>query len=531
MERVDPADGKPAKHPSVPVRALFAMLLTALLLGGAVPYMSGSGRSYLSYLVLADRQDAQGTAQAAEQARSAGGRVVQEYPQIGGVLAYGSGGFGDRLRGRPGVVAVGATRTSAVPGPPGPLTGVGDFRRSGGTLGAAGRGRAPVDGGGGPQPAAGGGSGEAGDESEATMPDPAESADWNLAMIGAVDGPRGDTALLRTPAPDRAPNRPLPSVQQLRRVIVAVLDSGVDDTHPDLRGAVDPQASASCADGRPDPRYGAWRPDPGVTESGHGTHVAGIVGAAQDGKGVTGVAPGVRIAAVRLLGPLGQYYAENIVCGLLWAADHGVKAINDSYFADPWKYNCPEDPDQSALIMAVGRAVAYAQRQGAVVVASAGNDGQDLGAARADQRSPNDRVSGPAQDRHLGTECIRLPGELPGVLTVGAVDRSGMPTAYSNYGRGRISLTAPGGDPDGGVLGAIVSDWPGGQYAALAGTSMAAAHVTGAVAVVAAEHVDWGPGQTVALLLQAAAANCPLGKGRCTERDYYGAGVLALPGK
>ncbi|MFB7668932.1 S8 family serine peptidase [Kitasatospora sp. NPDC056138] len=589
MGRVGPADGGPAKRPSGPVRALLAMLLTALLLGGAVPYVSGPGRSYLSYLVLADGQDAQGTTRAAGLARAAGGQVVQEYPQIGAVLVYAAAGFGERLRGRPGVAAVGATRTEAVPSPPGALAGIGDFRRGSDALRAAGAGRSAIRHPGGaqdcatralrtcprsgpparapggcdlhrragcgtaaapsvwaadpsvraaapgdvrpPSAEASGGWAETSSgwgEAEATTPDPGESADWNLAMIGAVEAPER-IALLRSPAADHGSNRPLPSVQQLRRVLVAVLDSGVDDTHPDLRSAVDPTASASCADGRPDPRYGAWRPDEGVTESGHGTHVAGIVGAARDGRGVTGVAPGVRIAAVRLLGPLGQYYAENIVCGVLWAADHGAKAINDSYFADPWKYNCPEDPDQAALIMAVGRAVGYAQRQGAVVVASAGNDGQDLAAARTDQRSPNDRTSGPAQDRHLGTECIRLPGELPGVLAVGAVDRSGMPTAYSNYGRDRISLTAPGGDPDGGVIGAIVSDWPGGQYAALAGTSMAAAHVTGAVAVVAAEHPDWSPDRTVALLAQAAAANCPVGQGRCAERDFYGAGVLALP--
>ncbi|KJK58267.1 S8 family serine peptidase [Saccharothrix sp. ST-888] len=577
MERVGPAGGRPAKRPSGPVRALLAMLLTALLLGGAVPYVSGSGRSYLSYLVLAEGQDAQGATRVAGLASAAGGQVVQEYPQIGAVLVYAADGFGERLRGRPGVAAVGATRTEAVPSPPGALAGIGDFRRGSDALRAAGAGRpagrrpggaqdcatgaletcplsarpARVPGGCDPHPRAGCGSAAAPsvrsaaasgglrppsaetssgwDEAEATTPDPREAADWNLAMIGAVEAPERTAALLRRPAADHGSNRPLPSVQQLRRVLVAVLDSGVDDTHPDLRSAVDPTASASCADGRPDPRSGAWRPDEGVTESGHGTHVAGIVGAARDGKGVTGVAPGVRIAAVRLLGPLGQYYAENIVCGVLWAADHGAKAINDSYFADPWKYNCPEDPDQAALITAVGRAVGYAQRQGAVVVASAGNDGQDLAAARTDQRSPNDRTSGPAQDRHLGTECIRLPGELPGVVAVGAVDRSGMPTAYSNYGRDRIALTAPGGDPDGGALRAIVSDWPGGQYAALAGTSMAAAHVTGAVAVVAAEHPDWSPDRTVALLAQAAAANCPIGQGRCTERDFYGAGVLALP--
>ncbi|GAA2147874.1 hypothetical protein GCM10009760_39240 [Kitasatospora kazusensis] len=517
MERVRLADVSPAwrgrpgrRHPvrrrNGAVRTVLTMLLVALLLGGAVPYVSGPGRSYLSYLVLADAQDAQGSAQAAGRVRAAGGLVVQEYPQIGAVLAYATGGFAGRLRGLPGIAAVGATRTAAVAAPPGPLSGAGDFRP--GTRAAA----------------LGGESARWGGDDEAAVPDPDEGGSWNLAMIGATGRPAGSTVLLRSPAADRA----APSTRALHRVLVAVLDSGVDDTHPDLRSAVDPYASASCADGRPDARFGVWRPDQGVTESGHGTHVAGIIGASRDGKGVTGVAPGVRIAAVRLLGPLGQYYPENIVCGLLWAADHGAKAVNDSYFADPWKYNCPEDRDQAALIQAVGRAVGYARRQGAVVIASAGNDSQDLTGTRTDRRSPNDRLSGPPQTRQLGTECIRLPGELPGVLTVGAVDRSGLPAGYSNYGRGRISIAAPGGDPDGGLRGGIVSDWPGGQYVSLAGTSMAAAHVTGAVAVVAAAHPDLGPDALAALLEAAATANCPAAAGGC-DRQYVGAGVLTLP--
>ncbi|MFG2821928.1 S8 family serine peptidase [Kitasatospora sp. NPDC048365] len=506
MEQVSHTGSRPAAHHHRSIRVLGAMLLTALLLGGAVPYVAGPGRSYLSYLVLAEQQDGQGARLAAAEARAAGGQVVQDYPQIGAVLAYATGSFAEKLRGRPGIAAVGATRTAAVPGPPRPLTGAGAFGSSAEQA-------------------------DRGDDSTATIPDPAEQSDWNLAMIGATEAPVGVSALLQAPAMDLAAGHgAVPSADQLRQVTVAVLDSGVDDTHPDLRAAVDPNASASCADGRPDARYGAWRPDSGVAESGHGTHVAGIVGAARDGHGVTGVAPGVRIAAVRLLGPLGQYYAENIVCGMLWAADHGAKAVNDSYFADPWKYNCPEDADQAALIAAVGRAVGYAQKKGAVVVASAGNDGQDLGAVRPDRRSPNDRISGPGQDRQLGTECIRLPGELPGVVTVGAVDRRGLPAGYSNYGRGRVSITAPGGDPDGGPQGAVVSDWPGGQYAALAGTSMSAAHVTGAVAVVAAQHPDWGPDRLAAALAEAAAAGCPgLITAACQDREYYGAGVLALP--
>lgn len=450
--------------------------------------------------------------------------MVQEYPQIGVVLAYAGGGFAEKVRGRPGVAAVGASRTSPVPGPPRPLDGAGDFRagtdraagdRAGGDRVRSGR---AVDGTG-----VRGSGGDGGDDATATVPDPGEQDAWNLALLGAAPGAAADAT------PNLLRGTGAPAADALRKVLVAVLDSGVDDTHPDLRAAVDPRSSASCADGRPDARTGAWRPDAGVGESGHGTHVAGIVGAARDGRGVSGVAPGVRIAAVRLLGPLGQYYAENIVCGMLWAADHGARAINNSYFADPWKYNCPEDPDQAVLTAAVGRAVEYARGKGAVVVASAGNDAQDLGAPRTDERSPNDRTTGPPQSRHVGPECVRLPGELPGVVTVTAVDRDGRPSAYTNYGRGHVSLAAPGGDPDGGARGAVVSDWPGGQYAALAGTSMAAAHVTGAVAVAAALHPDWGSDRLAALLAVDAAAGCPPGPHVCRDHEYYGAGALVLP--
>ncbi|MFD0530066.1 S8 family serine peptidase [Kitasatospora arboriphila] len=98
---------------------------------------------------------------------------------------------------------------------------------------------------------------------------------------------------------------------------------------------------------------------------------------------------------------------------------------------------------------------------------------------------------------------------------------------YTNYGG--VTIAAPGGDPDGGADGAIVSDWPGDRYAALAGTSMAAAHVTGAVAVVAAEHPGWGPDRITGELESAAAANCPTGPDTCGDRRFYGAGLLALP--
>ncbi|WP_175607721.1 S8 family peptidase [Peterkaempfera bronchialis] len=507
------------------IRCLAVLSLAALLLGGAVPYAGGPGRAYLGYLVVAERVDAAGAALAAREVTAAGGVVVQEYPQIGVVLAYSAArSFAERLRVRPGIAEAGAGRTAPVFTLPGPPADGGGFRAYGRPAGPHDTAPAAVGG----QPVGGRVDRLPAADDTPTVPDPRERSAWNLRMIGADAGPGESGAALFSGiggGPDR-------EREALRRVVVAVLDSGVDDSHPDLREAVDPDRSASCADGRPDPRFGAWRPDPAIAESGHGTHVAGIIGAARDGDGVVGVAPGVRIAAVRLLGPLGQYYPENIVCGLLWAADHGARAINDSYFSDPWKYNCPDNRDQAAVVAAVGRAVRYARERGAVVVASAGNDAQDLGASRTDGRSPNDRTSAsPPPVRTLGAECIRLPAELPGVVSVSAVERSGALAGYSNYGGDRIVLAAPGGDPGGGAARAVVSDWPGGRYAALAGTSMAAAHVTGAVALAAAAHPEYGSDRLRAVLTGAARrGRCAPGAGLCADPRYFGAGVVTVVG-
>ena len=476
-------------------RCGIVLALAALLLSGAVPYIGGAAKPYLPYLVVARQNGPAGIPAAQAAVHAAGGRVAQAYPQIGVVLADGPDtGFVDRLRAQPDILSAGASHTVPLPDP---QSGAWARVRPPGTPRRSADDRpAPL------LPA---------DDVPAAA-DPHGHPQWSLKMMGGA-------------SPDRA---------QLRDTVVAVLDSGVDDTHPDLRAAVDPSRSASCAGGSPDSRPGAWRPDPAVGESGHGTHVSGIIAADRPGDGVAGVAPGVRIAAVRLLGDVGQYYGENMVCGFLWAADHGARVINDSYFADPWKYNCPENPDQAAIIAAVGRAVGYAQSKGAVVVASAGNDAQNLDAARTDDRSPNDHSDSvrPAV-RRLGAECIRLPGGLPGVLDVTAVDREGNLAGYSNWGAGQVQLAGPGGDPDGGPDQAVVSDWPGGGYAALAGTSMAAAAVSGAAAVEAALHPGLG-GAQLAHGLEAAAlrVDCPSGRlagPDCLGGAYFGYGLAEVP--
>ncbi|MEY9941293.1 S8 family serine peptidase [Streptacidiphilus sp. MAP5-3] len=509
---------------SATTRCTVVLALVTCLLGGAVPYVGGAGRLYLAYLVVADRADAAGVADADHAIRAEQGVVGQEYPQIGVVLAYGSDAdFGAEVRAQPGIAAAGASRTAPVTSPivTGSSTGAAAVKAfaaasgSSGSVGASGAGTsaeavpARIS----PKPEESGESATLAPSDDIPMaPDPHGQLQWFQNMVGE-SGP--------LPASDAT---------ALRHVVVAVLDSGVDDTHPDLRSAVDPSRSVSCATGTPDTSPGAWRPDPELGESGHGTHVSGIIAADRPGDGVVGIAPGARIAAVRLLGDAGQYYGENLVCGFLWAADHGATVINDSYFADPWKYNCPENPDQAAIAAAVGRAVRYAQDKGALVVASAGNDAQDLAGPRIDDRSPNDHADSETPPvRHLGAECIRLPGGLPGVLDVTALVQDGSLAGYSNWGAGQVALAAPGGDPDGGIPQAVVSDWPGGRYAALAGTSMAAASVSGVAAVEAARHPGLRGAALGRLLEQQAmplgCSSRQLGGKGCPGGPYYGYGL------
>ncbi|MBF9073806.1 S8 family peptidase [Streptacidiphilus fuscans] len=514
---------------SATTRCAVVLALVTCLLGGAVPYVGGAGRLYLAYLVVADRADAAGVAVADHAIRAEQGVVGQEYPQIGVVLAYAADAdFGAEVRAQPGIAAAGASRTAPVTSPlvTGSATGAAALKAfSASSASSAPSGR--------PGPSERGASAGTGSSRASSASGPVVAGDSATVAhaddIPMAPDPHGQLQWFQNMVGESSP-LPASDSTALRHVVVAVLDSGVDDTHPDLRSSVDPSRSVSCATGTPDTRPGAWRPDPELGESGHGTHVSGMIAADRPGDGAVGIAPGARIAAVRLLGDAGQYYGENLVCGFLWAADHGAAVINDSYFADPWKYNCPENPDQAAITAAVGRAVRYAQDKGALVVASAGNDAQDLAGPRIDDRSPNDHVDSETPPvRHLGAECIRLPGGLPGVLDVTALVQDGSLAGYSNWGAGQVALAAPGGDPDGGIPQAVVSDWPGGRYAALAGTSMAAASVSGVAAVEAARHPDVRGAALGRLLEQQTmplgCASRQPGTKSCPGGPYYGYGL------
>lgn len=260
-------------------------------------------------------------------------------------------------------------------------------------------------------------------------------------------------------------------------VTVAVLDTGVDDAHPDLAGQV---LAGTDLIG-----MGAGRGDRAWAR--HGTAMAGIIAGhghgPSRGQGVLGIAPQAKILPVRVIleeGDPGRAKAREskggaLAEGIRWAADHGADVINLSL---------GDDSDSAHHEAGEDEAVQYALAKGVVVVASAGNGGES-----------GDRVS--------------YPAAYPGVIAVTAVDRRGRKAAFSTR-NWYATVSAPGVD-------VVIAD-PDRSYYEGWGTSAAAAFVSGSVALVRAAHPDLSPAQ-VKKLLEDTASDSPAG-GRDDARGH-----------
>ncbi|MFJ4698797.1 MULTISPECIES: S8 family serine peptidase [unclassified Streptomyces] len=430
----------------------------------------------------------------------AGGDVVYAYDRIGVIVAHSDRtGFAPAIRKVLGVQSAGATRTAPLPAQSTTDTGS-PIKLSEADVAAAARSNAA-----------------------ATDKDPLEGLQWDLAAIKA----------------DKAHEKYLGS----GKVTVGVIDTGVDDTHPDLAANFDRGASVNCVKGKPDTSEGAWRPS--AAESPHGTHVAGEIAAAKNGIGMSGVAPGVKVAGIKVSTTEGFFYTEAVVCGFMWAADHGVDVTNNSYYTDPWYFNCTNDPDQKALVEAITRATRYAELKGTVNVAAAGNENYDLASDKiTDPSSPNDSTPG---DRVVDpSKCFDIPTQLPGVVTVASTGAKGLKSSFSNYGNGQIDIAAPGGDSTvyqtpapPATSGLILGTLPGGGYGYMAGTSMASPHVAGVAALIKSRHPH-APAALVKALLYAGADDTACGaaydidgdgevdavcEGGKKKNGFYGEGV------
>lgn len=256
------------------------------------------------------------------------------------------------------------------------------------------------------------------------------------------------------------------------QIVVAVVDTGVDYNHPDLNSNIwiNPgEAGAKSNNGIDDDNNGyvddymgwdfvendnkPWDKTGGFFGNpGHGTHCAGVIGAAaNNGFGIAGIAPGVRIMPLRFLSERGEGTTADAVRAIKYANDMGAWITSNSWGGPD------DDPNESKALQEV---FADASAKGRLIIAAAGNESFNVD-------------SKPSQAAPAGYN-------MPTQITVAATDRNGRMASFSNYGAKLVHMGAPG-------VG-ILSTVPNGKFMNMDGTSMAAPMVSGAAALYWSQH-------------------------------------------
>jgi len=297
--------------------------------------------------------------------------------------------------------------------------------------------------------------------------DPSFKDQWSLGRIGA------EAAWARTTGAG---------------IRVGIVDTGVDLEHEDLAGKVVESTSCVGSDGDQAKCQGSAQDD-----QGHGSHVSGIVAASKDnGKGIAGVAPDAQLVVAKAMNAQGTGNGTDVIAGIKWVVDHGAKVVNLSL----------GDPAQpiTALISEneLKEGVDYTWSHGAIAVLASGNSGTGLGIEGSNFGDMN-------------------------AIIVGATGPDDKSAAYStSTGQAKWAVVAPGGAADSKKADDIYSTfWINGQknaYTYLAGTSMAAPHVSGAVALLLAQ--GYSPADAVKRLLETAdkGVGCEANSSTCAGR-------------
>jgi subtilisin family serine protease len=271
---------------------------------------------------------------------------------------------------------------------------------------------------------------------------------------------------------------------------VFILDDGIDPVHPDLAPNVNTTLSKSFVPGEE-----FYVQD--VTQFNHGTHVAGIIAAADNGYGVIGVVPEAEIVAVKVLSEEDGTGAFSwINDGIVYAANNGADVINMSLGARFNRNGFYYDENNNVvkipavyiqnIILAQQRAINYAFEKGAVIITSAGNDGLN-----ADGNGSVFIV--PAELQNVVSVSATAPDYWYGDYLNGIEPLLDIPASYTDFGRSLVDIAAPGGDFDYynepfGFIDMIISTGPDNSFYVAAGTSFAAPHVAGVAALIIAKN-------------------------------------------